>query len=135
MAFPDAVYPAHIPLSSFLWVVIILPMGSIQPMYIITDIMTTSTVGVNTQRMLKNINDWFWHVLYTGAPCLNTFVASCYEYPAPLTTRVSAPKEGRQQLLLLFLGFVLLLRGELAAEHILVVTTREGRCHWDLCTG
>lgn len=66
----------------------ILPTGSIQPMYIITDVMTTPTVGVKTQQMLKNINGWFWHI-YTGAPCLDTFVASCYDNPAPLTTRAS----------------------------------------------
>lgn len=70
---------------------------------------------------------------------MNTFVASCYDNPAPLTTHVSVPKEGRQQfvvaVVVVVLSFVSLLRGELAAENILVVTTREGRCHWDLSTG
>lgn len=70
---------------------------------------------------------------------MNTFVASCYDDPAPLTTRGSVPKEGRQQFVVVVVvavwGFALLLRGELAAEDILVVTTREGRCHWDLSTG
>lgn len=66
---------------------------------------------------------------------MKTFVASCYDDPAPLTTRVSVPKDGRQQFVVVVLGFALLLRGEVAAEHILVVTTREGRCHWDLSTG
>lgn len=107
-------------------------------MYIITGVMIIPTVGVKTQQMLKNINGWFRHSLYAGAPCLNTFVASCYDSPAPLTTRVSVPKEGRQRfvvVVVVVLGFVLLLRGELAAEDILVVTTREGNRHRNLSTG
>lgn len=68
---------------------------------------------------------------------MDTFVASCYDNPAPLTTRVSVPKEGGQQFVVVVVvwGFVLLLRRELAAEDILVVTTREGRCPWDLSIG
>lgn len=105
VAFPDAVYPAHIPVSSFLWAVIILPTGSIQPMYIITDVMKTPTVGVKTQRMLKNITAGSG-IFFTLEPLVWTPLL-----PAAMITQLLSPhvslflrREDNSLLLLLLFG-------------------------------